>query len=89
MCDLKTFPSASVPASRSAKDVNSFPRELRRHRGPERQRQEHLDEALATSLRTGPGPIPIDGYDIGKVELYSLRRQIGIVPQDPLLFTEP
>ena len=29
----------------------------------------------------------IDGYDIDKVELYSLRRQIGIVPQDPLLFS--
>ena len=27
-------------------------------------------------------PDLIDGYDIGKVELYSLRRQIGIVPQD-------
>ena len=33
------------------------------------------------------GRILIDGYDIGKVELYSLRRQIGIVPQDPLLFS--
>ncbi|NJO73943.1 MAG: type I secretion system permease/ATPase [Leptolyngbyaceae cyanobacterium RM1_406_9] len=32
------------------------------------------------------GRIMIDGYDIGKVELYSLRRQIGIVPQDTLLF---
>jgi ATP-binding cassette subfamily B protein len=32
------------------------------------------------------GKILIDGYDISKVELYSLRRQIGIVPQDPLLF---
>lgn len=32
------------------------------------------------------GRILIDGYDISKVELYSLRRQIGIVPQDPLLF---
>ena len=28
----------------------------------------------------------IDGYDVDKVELYSLRRQIGIVPQEPLLF---
>ena len=28
----------------------------------------------------------IDDYDIDKVELYSLRRQIGIVPQEPLLF---
>jgi ATP-binding cassette subfamily B protein len=33
------------------------------------------------------GRIYIDGYDIDKVELYSLRRQIGIVPQDPLLFS--
>jgi HlyB family type I secretion system ABC transporter len=32
------------------------------------------------------GRILIDNYDIGKVELYSLRRQIGIVPQDTLLF---
>ncbi|MGA1285484.1 MAG: peptidase domain-containing ABC transporter, partial [Prochlorothrix sp.] len=32
------------------------------------------------------GRICIDQYDITKVELYSLRRQIGIVPQDSLLF---
>ena len=33
------------------------------------------------------GNISIDNYDIDKVELYSLRRQIGIVPQEPLLFS--
>tara|TARA_Y100001968_G_scaffold333179_1_gene394555 strand:+ start:1853 stop:4789 length:2937 start_codon:yes stop_codon:yes gene_type:complete len=33
------------------------------------------------------GRIMIDDYDIDKVELYSLRRQIGIVPQEPLLFS--
>lgn len=32
------------------------------------------------------GRIFIDQYDIAKVELYSLRRQVGIVPQDSLLF---
>jgi HlyB family type I secretion system ABC transporter len=32
------------------------------------------------------GRIVIDGYDIAKVELYSLRQQVGIVPQDTLLF---
>ncbi len=32
------------------------------------------------------GRILIDDYDIGKVELYSLRRQIGVVLQDTLLF---
>ena len=33
------------------------------------------------------GRIQVDQYDIAKVELYSLRRQIGIVPQEPLLFS--
>ncbi|MBW4485599.1 MAG: peptidase domain-containing ABC transporter [Tildeniella torsiva UHER 1998/13D] len=32
------------------------------------------------------GRILIDHYDISKVDLHSLRRQIGIVPQDSLLF---
>ena len=32
------------------------------------------------------GKISIDGFDISKVELNSLRNQIGMVPQDPLLF---
>ena len=32
------------------------------------------------------GSIRIDGYDIAKVDLYSLRTQVGVVPQDSLLF---
>jgi ATP-binding cassette, subfamily B, bacterial HlyB/CyaB len=32
------------------------------------------------------GRILMDGYDISKVELYSLRRQVGVVPQETLLF---
>ncbi|MBL1210801.1 peptidase domain-containing ABC transporter [Geminocystis sp. GBBB08] len=32
------------------------------------------------------GRILIDGYDVTRVELYSLRRQIGVVPQESLLF---
>ena len=32
------------------------------------------------------GAIRIDGFDISKVDLYSLRSQIGVVPQDSLLF---
>ena len=32
------------------------------------------------------GQILIDGNDISKVDLYSLRAQIGVVPQDSLLF---
>ena len=32
------------------------------------------------------GTVLIDGLDINKIELYSLRRQIGVVPQNSLLF---
>ena len=32
------------------------------------------------------GKVLVDGMDISKLELYSLRKQIGIVPQDTLLF---
>ena len=46
-----------------------------------------LTKLLARLYSPGSGRVLIDSYDIDKVELYSLRRQIGIVPQDPLLFT--
>ena len=46
-----------------------------------------LMKLLPRLYEPGEGRILIDGYDISKVELYSLRRQVGIVPQDPLLFS--
>jgi len=46
-----------------------------------------LMKLLPRLYRPSSGRIMIDNYDIDKVELYSLRRQIGIVPQDPLLFS--
>ena len=46
-----------------------------------------LMKLLARLYTPTRGRILIDGYNIEKVELYSLRRQVGIVPQDPLLFS--
>jgi len=46
-----------------------------------------LTKMLSRLYTPNSGRILIDGYNINKVELYSLRRQIGIVPQDPLLFS--
>ena len=46
-----------------------------------------LTKMLSRLYAPDKGKILIDGYDIAKVELYSLRRQIGIVPQEPLLFS--
>ena len=46
-----------------------------------------LTKLLVRLYKPSSGKIFIDGYDISKIELYSLRRQIGIVPQDPLLFS--
>ena len=46
-----------------------------------------LMKLLSRLYSPSQGSIKIDGYDIDKVELYSLRRQIGIVPQEPILFS--
>jgi len=45
-----------------------------------------LTKLLSRLYETESGRILIDGYDISKVELYSLRRQVGVVPQETLLF---
>jgi subfamily B ATP-binding cassette protein HlyB/CyaB len=45
-----------------------------------------LLKLLTRLYEPAEGTIRIDGYDISKVDLYSLRTQIGVVPQDSLLF---
>jgi ATP-binding cassette subfamily B protein len=45
-----------------------------------------LMKLLPRLYEVNGGRILIDGYDISKVELYSLRSQVGLVPQEPLLF---
>jgi ATP-binding cassette subfamily B protein len=45
-----------------------------------------LLKLLPRFYRPEEGQVLIDGLDISKVELYSLRRQVGVVPQDSLLF---
>ena len=45
-----------------------------------------LMKLLPKLYETSRGRIFIDDYDISKVDLSSLRRQVGIVPQDSLLF---
>ena len=45
-----------------------------------------LTKLLARLYEPEAGSVLVDGIDIGKVELYSLRRQIGIVPQETVLF---
>ena len=45
-----------------------------------------LMKLLARLYPPDSGRILIDGYDISKVDLNSLRQQVGIVPQDSLLF---
>lgn len=45
-----------------------------------------LLKLLPRFYRPLEGSVLIDGIDINKVELYSLRRQIGVVPQDSVLF---
>ncbi len=46
-----------------------------------------LMNLLARFYEIEKGKITIDGYDIRSVTQQSLRRQIGLVPQDPFLFS--
>ncbi|SBO44340.1 peptidase domain-containing ABC transporter [Cyanobium sp. NIES-981] len=45
-----------------------------------------LLKLLPRSYKPLEGTVLVDGLDIAKVELYSLRRQIGVVPQESMLF---
>jgi ATP-binding cassette subfamily B protein len=54
--------------------------------GPSGAGKSTLTKLLCRLYEPESGRILIDGYDINKVELYSLRRQVGVVPQETLLF---
>ncbi|MEM9272696.1 MAG: peptidase domain-containing ABC transporter [Cyanobacteria bacterium P01_F01_bin.143] len=45
-----------------------------------------LTKLLSRLYAPEGGRILVDSYDINRVELYSLRRQVGVVPQETLLF---
>jgi len=45
-----------------------------------------LTKLVSRLYEAEKGTVLVDGIDISKVELYSLRRQLGIVPQDTVLF---
>ena len=55
-------------------------------RGPDRRRQVDAGEADHPLLRPDEGRVLIDGHDLRDVTLDSLRRQLGVVPQEPFLF---
>lgn len=46
-----------------------------------------LTLALFRFLEASQGSIYIDGLDISKIKLYSLRSRLAIIPQDPVLFS--
>lgn len=45
-----------------------------------------LTKLISRLYEPESGRILIDGYDVNRVELYSLRGQVGVVPQESLLF---
>ncbi len=46
-----------------------------------------LANLTARFYEVGKGEVTVDGYDVRSVTQQSLRRQIGIIPQDPFLFS--
>ena len=56
--------------------------------GPSGAGKTTLINLIPRFYEASSGRIMIDGCELGQVTLYSLRRQIGLVPQDPLLFSD-
>ena len=62
-------------------------RPAHRHRGADRRRQDDPDQPAHPLLRRRGGRILIDGIDLRELTLSSLRDQISVVLQEPLLFS--
>ena len=54
--------------------------------GPSGAGKSTLVNLIPRFFRPTSGRVLIDGHDLGDIELASLRRQIGLVPQETLLF---
>ena len=55
--------------------------------GPTGAGKTSIANLLARFYEPSQGSVLIDGYDVRRVRQRSLRRQMGIVPQDPFLFS--
>jgi len=54
--------------------------------GPTGAGKSTIAKLLARHYDLQGGSITVDGYDVRQVKLASLRRQLGVVPQEPFLF---
>ena len=75
-----------LPVLRSI-DINVQPGEILALVGPSGSGKTTLVNLIPRFYDVSSGSITIDGYDIRDVQLRSLRSQIGIVPQETLLFS--
>ena len=55
--------------------------------GPHRIGQDHARNARASVLRRDGGRVLVDGVDVRELVRRSLRREIGVISQDPFLFS--
>jgi ATP-binding cassette subfamily B protein len=55
--------------------------------GPTGAGKSTLAKLITRTYDPTEGRVTVDGYDLRDVTLSSLRRQIGVVPQEPFLFT--
>ena len=46
-----------------------------------------ISNTLSRIVELENGSIEIDGVEIGKVDLNTLRQKVTVIPQDPTLFT--
>ena len=69
------------------RELHHRARRNHRRRGPYRRRQDHAHQPAAALLRRAAGSIRVGGIDVRDFDPLELRRQFGVVLQDPYLFT--
>lgn len=83
----ETIPLSSPPAVLRGLSLDIAPGELLALVGPSGAGKSTIVNLIPRFYDVRAGRVLVDGHDVRDVELRSLRQQIGIVPQETLLFS--
>ena len=78
---------AGTARARATSTSRSTPARRWRSSGTRARGRRRSPRSCRASTTSTPGRVLVDGVDVRDVTLASLRREIGVIPQDPFLFS--
>ena len=82
-----TFGYGDSPAVLSGLDLHIEPGETVAIVGPTGAGKSTIAKLISRLYDPRTGAVRLDGYDLREINVESLRRQLGVVPQEPFLFS--